>query len=104
MLRNSGNSRLTKRVAVGGAALTIVLAGLVVQRAVFAQLFPFQSNKDEAIDPGPAFREGYRSYQRGDYPTAIGRLQLASTNFPDLGDYGLYYLAAAQAGSGDQRG
>jgi soluble lytic murein transglycosylase len=91
----------TKRVAAAVAAIMIMLAGLTQHRTAFAQLFPFQSNKAEAIDPRQAFVEGYRAYLHGDYAAAIGPLQLAST-LPDLGDYALYYLAAAQAASGDR--
>src|SRR5438876_12454390 len=95
--------RSTKRVAAGAAATMMLLAGLAAGRAAFAQLFPFQSNKAEAIDPGQAVVAGYRSYLRGDYPGTIGPMQLASTNLPELGDYALYYLAAAQARNGDQQ-
>jgi soluble lytic murein transglycosylase len=91
----------TKRFAASAAAIMIVLAGLALSRAALAQLFPFQSNKAEAIEPRPAFVQGYRAYLHGDYAAAIGPLQLATT-LPDVGDYALYYLAAAQAPSGDQ--
>jgi soluble lytic murein transglycosylase len=93
----------TKRFAAGVAAIMIVLAGVTPSGTALAQLLPFQSNKAEAIDPRQAFVEGYRAYLRGDYAAAIGPLQLAST-LPDLGDYALYYLAAAQVASGDQAG
>jgi soluble lytic murein transglycosylase len=92
------------RVFTAIIVLTAVVLAETMIRPAQAQLFPFQRNKAEPIDPARALLEGYRAYQSGDYPAAIGRLELAATNFPPAGDYAFYYLAAAQAANGDSLG
>jgi soluble lytic murein transglycosylase len=57
-----------------------------------------------ALDPRAAFLDGYREYQAHDDARAIERLKFAAQNFPELGDYALYYLALAQNRQGDLAG
>jgi soluble lytic murein transglycosylase len=66
-----------------------------------AQMFPFERNKVEPLDPHQAFVEGYNAYQRRDWPAAIERMQLAAAQVPDLIDYALFYQGLAQRESGD---
>jgi hypothetical protein len=46
--------------------------------------------------------EGIEHFEQKDYPAAIPSLARARTQVPELGDYGTYYLAAAQDAQGDQ--
>lgn len=79
------------RIAFGGGALLI---GAAVLRGAFAQ--PVATD-----DPRQAFLEGYQAFQRRDFVAVISPMQLAVAKLPDAGDYALYYLAAAQAQTGD---
>jgi tetratricopeptide (TPR) repeat protein len=69
-----------------------------------AQMFPFERNPAVPIDPRQAFVEGVRAVQGRDFPTAVGRLQLAVAKLPEVGDYALFYLGRAQEGNGDRQG
>ncbi len=73
-------------------------------RGAFAQRLPFGRNKVEPIDPRQAFVEGYNAYRRGDWPAVIERMQLASTQVPELIDYALFFQGRAQRENGDVAG
>lgn len=79
------------------------LIGLLAQApAARAQLLPFERNPAVPVDSQQTFVEGLRAAQSGDYAMAVGRLQLAATTLPAVGDYALFYLAYAQDGNGDR--
>ncbi len=69
-----------------------------------AQMFPFERNKVEPIDPRQAFSEGYNAYRSRDWPGAIERMQLAAAQVPELIDYALFYQGLAQRENGDLAG
>ena len=69
-----------------------------------AQMFPFERNKVEPIDPRQAFIEGYNDYRSRDWPATIERMQLAAAQVPDLIDYALFYQGLAQRENGDLAG
>ena len=83
--------------------LAVSSIGLFVHRAL-AQRLPFERNKVEPIDPRQAFVEGYQAYRRGDWPAVIERMQLASSQVPDLIDYALFFQGRAQRENGDLAG
>ncbi|HVN90706.1 MAG TPA: transglycosylase SLT domain-containing protein [Candidatus Binataceae bacterium] len=93
----------SRKLTAAGIALAVGLGVALKEPVGFAQFLPFQSNKAVPIDAAQAFIEGYRAYKSGDDLAAIGRLELATTNFQAVGDYAFYFLAAAQAESGDIR-
>ena len=68
-----------------------------------AQRLPFERNKIEPIDPTAAFVEGLEAYQRRDPIAAIGRMRLAASQLPNLGDYALFYLASSERDNGDSQ-
>lgn len=55
------------------------------------------------IDPQKAFVEGYQAYRSQDYMKAIERMTLATSKYPALADYALFYLGLAQRDSGDMQ-
>jgi soluble lytic murein transglycosylase len=69
-----------------------------------AQMFPFERNKVEPIDPRQAFVEGYNAYQSHDWLATIERMQLVAAQVPDLADYALFYQGRAQQENGDLAG
>lgn len=81
-----------------------MVAGLLMVSggAARGQLLPFEENQVKVIDPGQAFVEGYRTYQQGDYAAALGPMQLASRELPQLADYALFFLGDIQAKEGDK--
>jgi soluble lytic murein transglycosylase-like protein/outer membrane protein assembly factor BamD (BamD/ComL family) len=88
------------RVAV---LCAIALPGIFARNAP-AQMFPFERNKVEAIDPRQTFVEGYNDYRGRDWPATIERMQLAAAQVPDLIDYALFYQGLAQRENGDLAG
>jgi soluble lytic murein transglycosylase len=68
-----------------------------------AQSLLFQRGKPGPIDPKSAFLEGYNAYKHRDLITTIGRMRLVTSRLPDLGDYGLFYLASAERDNGDSQ-
>ncbi len=76
----------------------------IFARITLAQMLPFQHYKVEPIDPREAFVEGYRAYRSRDWPMVIERMQLATSQVPDLEDYALFYQSRAQRENGDLAG
>ena len=85
-------------------ALMLIVQWPVAASIARAQLFPFQHNTAQQIDPHQAFVEGMAAVQRRDFLMAIGRLQLVAAKLPEVGDYALFYLGRALDGDGDRRG
>lgn len=85
------------------ALLSVLIVG-VPGRVAIAQIFPFERNKVEQIDPRQAFVDGYTAYQRRDWLAAIERMQLAATQVPELVDYALFFQGRAQQENGDLAG
>jgi peptidoglycan lytic transglycosylase len=86
------------RVDDGSKPLQQLVSGIQL-----AQRLPFEPNKIEPIDPKTAFLEGYQAYRSHDLIGAIGRMQLAAAQLPDLADYALFYLASAERDDGDSQ-
>ena len=86
---------------VSSLVLLCLIVSLSISRNAPAQMFPFERNKVEPIDPRQAFVEGYHSYQRHDWLATIERMQLVASRVPDLVDYALFYLGLAQRQNGD---
>ncbi len=84
--------------------VTAIASVGVFDRGALAQMFPFERNKVEVIDPHEAFVEGYNAFQRGDWLATIERMQLAAAQMPELIDYALYYQGSAQRANGDLSG
>src|ERR1700739_4746784 len=91
--------RNLRSAGIAGVAVAFVIFALC--GAVTAQIFPFERNKVVDIDPHEAFVDGYRAWQRHDWPATIERMQLVAAKVPDLADYALFYLANAQRANGD---
>lgn len=85
------------------ALLSVLIVG-VPGRVAIAQIFPFERNKVEPIDPRQAFLEGYNAYLRHDWLAAIERMQLAASQVPELIDYALFFQGRAQQENGDLAG
>src|SRR5580698_622703 len=85
------------------ALLSVLIVG-DLGRVAIAQIFPFERNKVEQIDPRQAFVDGYTAYQRRDWLAAIERMQLAATQVPELVDYALFFQGRAQQENGDLAG
>jgi soluble lytic murein transglycosylase len=79
-------------VAVAG----LIAAGLSAQ--------PTQYDLSQAAAPRELFSTGYQAWKRRDFPATIAAMNQAAAKVPELGDYALFYLGAAQAASNDLPG
>ncbi|HZP46029.1 MAG TPA: transglycosylase SLT domain-containing protein [Candidatus Binataceae bacterium] len=77
-------------------ACTIVLA-----LALSSLLRSPAAGQPATNDPRAALVEGYRAYERRDFATTISAMQLVLAKLPEAADYAAYYLASAQAQTGD---
>jgi soluble lytic murein transglycosylase len=87
-------------VSIAVSMTVSVVVGLLPSAASSqsSEAAPISNASDTARQ---AFVTGYEAYVRRDYMTAVGPLQMAVSNLPELTDYALFYLAASQIGIGD---